>query len=104
MNAMPKILACASSARQDSYNRKLVRVAAVGAHGAGVEVTLVDLRDFPMPIYDGDLEAHEGIPENARKFRDLMKEHWGLLIASPEYNSSMSLLPIKKPGTRCLSR
>jgi chromate reductase, NAD(P)H dehydrogenase (quinone) len=89
MNAIPKILAFAGSARQDSYNKKLVRVAAAGAQAAGVEVTLVDLRDFPMPIYDGDLEAHEGIPENALKFRHLMKVHHGLLIASPEYNSSV---------------
>jgi chromate reductase len=92
MNATPKILAFAGSARQDSYNKRLVRIAAAGAQGAGVEVTLVDLRDFPMPIYDGDLEAHEGIPENALKFRHLMKLHHGLLIASPEYNSSISPL------------
>lgn len=71
----PKILAFAGSARQDSYNKKLVRIAAAGARMAGVEVTLVDLHDFPMPIYDGDLEANEGIPEHARKFRQLMKEH-----------------------------
>jgi chromate reductase len=92
MNAIPKILAFAGSARQDSYNKKLVRAAVAGAQAAGVEVTLVDLRDFPMPIYDGDLEAHEGIPENALKFRHLMKVHHGLLIASPEYNSSISPL------------
>lgn len=102
MNAIPKILAFAGSARQNSYNKKLVRVAAAGAQGAGVEVTLVDLHDFPMPIYDGDLEAHEGIPENALKFRHLMKAHHGLLIASPEYNSSIS--PLLKNTIDWLSR
>jgi NAD(P)H-dependent FMN reductase len=89
MNAIPKILAFAGSARQDSYNKKLVRVAAAGAQAAGGEVTTVDLRDFWMPIYDGDIETHEGVPENARKFRHLLKEHQGILIASPEYNSSI---------------
>jgi chromate reductase, NAD(P)H dehydrogenase (quinone) len=53
-------------------------------------VTFVDLRDLPMPLYDGDLEESYGLPENARKFKDLMLAHQGLFIASPEYNSSIS--------------
>lgn len=92
MNAKPKILAFAGSARQDSYNKKLVRIAAAGARAAGAEVTLADLRDFPLPIYDGDLEEGEGVPINAIKFRHLMLSHQGLLIACPEYNSSISPL------------
>ena len=85
-----KILAFAGSTREASYNKQLVKIAANGARAAGAEVTYIDFRDFPLPLYDGDLEAKEGIPENARKLKQLMKEHQGLLIASPEYNSSIS--------------
>jgi NAD(P)H-dependent FMN reductase len=90
MTNAPKILAFAGSTREDSYNKKLVKIAAEGAKVAGAEITYVDLRDLPMPIYDEDLEAKEGLPENARKFKELLKEHQGLLIASPEYNSSIT--------------
>ena len=87
----PKILAFAGSAREASWNKNLVKIAAEGAKAAGVEVTYIDLRDFPMPIFDEDLEA-EGLPENVLKIKALMKEHQGLLIACPEYNSSISPL------------
>jgi NAD(P)H-dependent FMN reductase len=53
-------------------------------------VTLIDLRDFPMPLYDGDLEASSGLPETAKQFKKLLREHDGLLISSPEYNSSIT--------------
>lgn len=86
----PKILAFAGSTRTDSYNKKLVKIAAEGAREAGAEVTLIDLRDFPMPLYDGDLEAGSGMPENAKKLKKLMIDHHGFLISSPEYNSSIS--------------
>lgn len=84
----PKILAFAGSLRTDSFNKKLVRIAASCATKAGGDVTLVDLRDYPMPIYDGDIEAHEGLPDSARELKRLMKEHRGFLISSPEYNGS----------------
>tara|TARA_R110002167_G_scaffold322904_1_gene528750 strand:- start:756 stop:1331 length:576 start_codon:yes stop_codon:yes gene_type:complete len=87
-----KILAFAGSARRDSFNKKLVRIAARGAEAAGAEVTLIDLADFPMPIFDGDLEAGEGIPEKARELRGLMLAHNALLIAAPEYNSGITPL------------
>jgi chromate reductase len=85
----PKVLAFAGSTRTDSWNKKLIRVAAAGARDAGAEVTLIDLRDFPMPLYDGDLEA-KGFPEPAKEFKRLMLGHSGLLLSSPEYNSSVS--------------
>ncbi len=88
--AQPKILAFAGSTRTDSFNKKLVRVAANGAKEAGVDVTVIDLRDFQMPLYDEDLEKQEGLPSNARKLKDLMLTHQGFLISSPEYNSSIS--------------
>lgn len=88
----PKILAFAGSARADSYNKKLVRAAAAGARAAGAQCTVVDLRDYPMPIYDGDLEEADGLPAAALELRELFSTHQGLLIASPEYNSSISAL------------
>ncbi|MFO0827161.1 MAG: NAD(P)H-dependent oxidoreductase [Phycisphaerales bacterium] len=89
---MAKILAFAGSARRGSANVRLVHAAAHGAREAGAEVTLIDLRDFPMPIFDGDLEAAQGLPESAVRLRSLLAAHQGLLIASPEYNSSISPL------------
>jgi NAD(P)H-dependent FMN reductase len=86
----PKILAFAGSLRADSWNKKLVKIAAAGARAVGAEVTYVDLRDLPMPLFDEDLEAKEGLPPNARQFKDLLLSHQGLLIASPEYNSSIT--------------
>ena len=92
---MPKkvhILAFAGSARNNSWNKKLVRIAAKGARAAGAEVTDLDLADYPMPIYDGDLEATEGQPSNAKRLKTLMINSHGFLIASPEYNSGYSPL------------
>lgn len=86
----PRILAFGGSLRRDSFNQKLAAIAAAGAREAGAEVTLIALRDFPMPVYDGDLEEASGLPEEAKKLKALFREHHGLLIASPEYNSSIS--------------
>ncbi len=85
-----KILAFSGSLRRDSYNKQLVEIASEGARKIGVEVTIIELRDFPMPFYDGDLQAFEGFPKGAGEFRQLMMEHHGFLIASPEYNMSMT--------------
>jgi NAD(P)H-dependent FMN reductase len=90
MATTPKILAFAGSLRAESYNKKLVQIAARAAREAGAEVTSLDLRDLALPVYDGDLEAREGLPGNARKLKDLMLAHHGLMISSPEYNSSIS--------------
>lgn len=90
MPTKPRILAFAGSTRGESFNKKLVRAAAAGAEKAGAEVTRIDLRDLAMPLYDGDLEAEKGLPAAAREFKRAMLAHSGLLIASPEYNSSVS--------------
>lgn len=84
---MKKILAFSGSLRAGSYNQKLVTVAAKAAREAGAEVTLISLRDFPLPLFDEDLEKEQGKPENARKLKALFLSHDSLLIASPEYNS-----------------
>jgi chromate reductase, NAD(P)H dehydrogenase (quinone) len=85
---MPRILAFASSTRRESFNKKVVAIAAQGAREAGAEVTLIDLKDFPLPLFDQDLEAEQGMPENGKRLKKLFIDHDGLLIASPEYNSS----------------
>jgi chromate reductase len=86
----PKILAFAGSLRTESYNKKLVKIAAAGARAAGAEVTYLDLRDLPLPIFDEDLEAREGLPANGRKLKELMLSHHGFLISAPEYNSGIT--------------
>ncbi|MGE3109215.1 MAG: NADPH-dependent FMN reductase [Phycisphaerales bacterium] len=88
--AAPRILAFAGSTRVESFNKKLVAIAAAGARGAGAEVTVIDLRDYPLPLFDEDLEKAHGLPENGRKLKDLFLAHQGLMISSPEYNSSIS--------------
>jgi NAD(P)H-dependent FMN reductase len=92
MTTTAKILAFAGSARKDSWNKKLIRIAVSGAQSAGAEVTLLDLADYPMPLYDGDIEAGDGLPDNAIELRALFGAHDGLLIAAPEYNSSITPL------------
>ena len=87
---VPKILVFAGSTRSASFNKKLARLAADAARAAGAEVTLVDLREFAIPLYDGDLEEAEGLPEGAKRFKKLLREHDGFIISSPEYNSSVS--------------
>ena len=86
----PRILAFAGSTRTESFNKRVVTIAARAARAAGAEVTEIDLRDLPLPIFDQDLEARDGLPENARRLKELFLAHDGLLIASPEYNSSIS--------------
>lgn len=90
MPVKPKVLALAGSTRNDSYNRRLVRIAAAAAESAGAEVTLIDLKHYPMPVFDEDLEAASGPPETALALKAKMVESDAFLIASPEYNSSIT--------------
>jgi len=86
----PKVLAFAGATRTESWNKKLVRVAVRAAQQAGGEVTLIDLRDYPMPLYDGDLERDHGLPPKARELKALMVATDAFLLSCPEYNSSIS--------------
>ncbi len=90
MATTPKILAFAGSTRTESFNKKLVKIAVKGARDAGSDVTLIDLRDYALPLYDGDLEEREGLPDNARKLKQLFLANDGLLISAPEYNSGIT--------------
>jgi len=86
----PRILAFGGSLRRESFNQKLAAIAAEGARSAGAEVTLIALRDFPLPVFDQEIEDAEGLPAAAKKLKQLFREHQGLIIAAPEYNSSIS--------------
>lgn len=89
---MVRLLCFAGSTREGSYNKKLARLAQAIASANGVEAVFVDLTDYPMPLYNGDLEAADGPPLKAREFKALLGEYEGVFIASPEYNSSVTPL------------
>jgi len=89
---MVKLLFLAGSSRKESINKKLAILAADMARKADAQVTYIDLKDFEIPIYDGDFEQENGVPDNAKKLKQLFADHDGFFIASPEYNSSMSAL------------
>jgi len=86
----PKIVAFAGSTRSGSFNKQLVAIAAAAAREAGAEVTVVDLRDLALPLFDQDLEDASGLPAAAKEFKALLRASDGFLIASPEYNSSVT--------------
>ncbi|GAB4344867.1 MAG: NADPH-dependent FMN reductase [Gammaproteobacteria bacterium] len=90
MNRPLRLLALAGSTRRHSYNKTLVRLAAGGAAGAGAEVRFIDLADYPMPLFDEDLEAKRGLPESVTALRERLLDHHGFLLASPEYNGSLT--------------
>jgi chromate reductase len=87
-----KLVAFAGSTREGSFNQSVLDAVADAAVEAGASVTRVRLGEFTMPLFDQDLEAAEGLPENARKLKVLFNEADGFLIASPEYNSAFTPL------------
>ncbi len=91
---MTKILMFSGSSRKDSLNKKLISATVEIAQELGNIVTLIDLADYPLPLYDGDLEAVSGVPDNAQKLHLLLQEHDAFIIASPEYNGLPSPLLI----------
>src|SRR5229473_1506899 len=89
---LPKILFLAGSIRTGSHNARLAALATKELALAGADVTRISLADYPLPLYDGDLEANSGVPGNAVKLKQLMAAHQGVFIASPEYNASITPL------------
>src|SRR3954463_15721044 len=87
-----KILVIPGSLRSGSLNAKLAAAAAHELALAGAEVTRISLADFPLPIYDGDLQSKAGVPKNAVNLKRMMSAHHGVLIVTPEYNSSVPAL------------
>ncbi len=86
---MTKILAFAGSLRKNSLNKRVLNVAVEGARNAGGSVTVIDLADYPMTVYNADDHESNGFDANASRFQDILNEHNALLIASPEYNASL---------------
>ena len=87
-----KILVIPGSVRSGSLNAKLAAVAVHALAKEGAEVTRISLSDFPLPIYDGDLQAKSGVPKHAVNLKRMMAAHHGVLIVTPEYNSSVPAL------------
>jgi len=88
--SQPKIVALAGSLRIGSFNKQLIRLAAEDARAAGADMTLVDLRELALPLFDQDIETSGGLPEAAKRFKSLLRGSDGFFIASPEYNSSIT--------------
>jgi NAD(P)H-dependent FMN reductase len=88
----PRLLFFAGSARTGSHNMRLAKLGTAIAEANGIAATFADLGDYPLPLFDQDLQNAEGVPENARKFEALMKVHTGIFIACPEYNASITPL------------
>ena len=84
-----KILVIPGSLRTGSLNARLAATAAYEFTQAGADVTRISLADFPLPIYDGDLQSKSGVPKNAVNLKRMMSAHHGVLIVTPEYNSSV---------------
>ncbi len=98
----PKILVLAGSIRTGALSGKLAALAARDLAAAGAEVDHISLGDYPLPIYDGDLEERKGIPENATRLAKQIAAHDGVFIATPEYNHSLP--PLLKNSIDWVSR
>jgi NAD(P)H-dependent FMN reductase len=88
----PKILVFAGSIRTGSYNARLAALATKLLALAEAEPTHISLQDFPLPLYDGDLEAKSGPPAEAVRLQRMMMQHAGVFIATGEYNASVTPL------------
>jgi NAD(P)H-dependent FMN reductase len=99
---MPKILVMPGSIRTGSHNVKLAALATKELTLLDVEVTRISLADYPLPIYDADLDARSGQPANAVKLKQMIMSHHGIFIASPEYSASVT--PLLKNALDWVSR
>src|SRR5690349_15793533 len=99
---IPKILVMPGSIRAGSHNVRLAALAAKELTLLDVEVTRISLADYPLPIYDADIDARTGQPANALKLKQMIMAHHGVFIASPEYNASVS--PLLKNAIDWVSR
>lgn len=98
----PSILVFAGSNREGSVNKKLAQQVATSATQLGFKADFLDLTEYPMPLYDGDLEEAQGIPETAQKLEAVIKDYDAVIIASPEYNGAFT--PLLKNTIDWLSR
>jgi chromate reductase len=98
----PKILVLPGSTRTGSHNVKLAALAAKELTLIDAEVTRISLRDYPLPLFEGDLEAKSDPPANAVKLKQMIMAHQGVFIASPEYSASVT--PMLKNAIDWVSR
>ncbi len=87
-----RLMFFAGSAREGAHNKTLARLGQKIAEANGIEAIFIDLADYPMPIYHGDLEASDGVPERAQAFKALLEQYDGVMIVTPEYNASVPAL------------
>lgn len=99
---MTRILVFSGSIRSGSYNTKLAAAAAAELARLDADVSLISLADYSMPLYDGDLEAASGVPDNALKLKRQFCAHQGIFIAGPEYNAGVT--PLLKNAIDWVSR
>ncbi len=99
---MSDILAFSGSIRQGSYNTRLLTLAAEMAGNAGANVKLINLADYPLPIFNQDFESESGLPDACIALKQLMRSHTGFLVACPEYNGSIT--PLLKNTLDWISR
>ena len=90
--SIPKVLVIAGSARRQALSKRMARAAVHALAEAGAEPTFADLADYPQPLYDGDLEAAEGLPPGSVALQRLLASHDALLVVTPEYNGSVTPL------------
>lgn len=88
----PKLVALAGSARRGSLNRAVLATASIAASSAGANLTVVDLNDYELPLYNQDLEDANGLPDAAKRLKALFRSSDGFILASPEHNSTYSAL------------
>jgi len=98
----PKILVCSGSSRGGSYNGKLASLAAKKLAILDADVTHLSLKDYPLPLYDGDLETASGVPDNAKKLHRHFQGQDGIFLACPEYNAGIT--PLLKNTLDWISR
>lgn len=98
----PRILVMSGSTRSGSYNTRLAAVVGKSSALAGAEVVRISLADYPLPIYDGDLELNRGVPQHAQLLKSLFLEQDGIFIACPEYNAGIT--PVLKNAIDWISR
>lgn len=98
----PKLLFLSGSTREASHNKRLARLGAEIAQANGIASSFLDLWDYPMPLYDGDLEAREGPPGQAQRLKSAFAQHDGIFIAAPEYNAGVT--PLLKNALDWVSR
>jgi chromate reductase, NAD(P)H dehydrogenase (quinone) len=100
--ATPKILVLPGSTRTGSHNVKLAALVVKELALIDIDVTRISLEDYPLPLYEGDLEANAGPPANAVKLKQMIMAHHGVFIASPEYSASVT--PMLKNAIDWVSR